>query len=215
MPPRPTRDQQLAAHGRRLSPVIAPDLGVLFCGINPSLYSAATGHHFAGPSNRFWKVLHGAGFTPRLLSFAEDRELLAFGCGVTNLVNFATARADELTTEQLIDGGKRMARRIARYRPRILAVVGMGAYRTAFNRPKAGLGEQPERLGGDTRVWVLPNPSGLNANYQLPDLIRLYGEAREAARMPGTPGTRLTPTPPGRPGTRSTSRRRVRPGPRP
>lgn len=205
MPVRPTREEQLAARGRSLRPVIAPGLGVLLCGINPSLYSAAVGHHFAGPSNRFWKVLHLAGFTPRLLRHDEDRTLPTFGCGVTNLVNFATARADELTPDQLVAGGRRITRQVRRYAPRALAVVGVGAYRVAFAQPRAVVGEQPQRIG-DTRVWVLPNPSGLNANYQLPELVRLYRQAREAVNAS------LTPPRPRR-GTTSASRPRS-PAPR-
>ena len=176
MPRRPTREELLAAHGRPLRGVIAPGLRVLLCGINPSLYSAAVGHHFAGPSNRFWKVLHRAGITPRQLAPEEDAELLAVGLGVTNLVNFATARADELTEALLVAGGKRLTRQVRRYRPRVLAIVGIGAYRTAFGRPAATMGRQPDHRLGDTTVWVLPNPSGLNANYQMPELVRLYGE---------------------------------------
>jgi TDG/mug DNA glycosylase family protein len=160
--------------------VIAPDLAVLFCGINPGLYTAWSGHHFAGPGNRFWPTLHAAGFTPRRLAPSEERELVAYGLGVTNVVARATATAAELAPEEYVGGGRILERKVRKYRPRVLAVLGVGAYRTAFARPKAALGEQPERLG-DARVWVLPNPSGLNANYQKDDLARLFRALREAA----------------------------------
>jgi TDG/mug DNA glycosylase family protein len=165
--------------------VIAPDLRVLFCGINPGLYSAATGNHFARPGNRFWPALHAAGFTPRLLSPWEKSLLLEAGYGLTNLVNRATAAADELSPGEFVTGGEKLARKIRRYRPHTVAFLGLGAYRHAFGRPKATLGQQPETLEGAT-VWVLPSPSGLNANYQLPDLVKILrtlrtSSAREAA----------------------------------
>jgi len=153
---------------------------VLFCGINPGLYSAATGNHFARPGNRFWPALHAAGFTPRLLHPREKALLLQSGYGLTNLVGRATAAADELSPGELMAGGRRLAAKVRRYRPRIVAFLGLGAYRHAFGRPRAGLGPQPDPLGG-ARVWVLPSPSGLNANYQLPALVKLFRELREAA----------------------------------
>jgi TDG/mug DNA glycosylase family protein len=152
---------------------------VLFCGINPGLYTAAVGHHFARPGNRFWPALYAAGFTERLLSPFDERELLKSGYGITNVVRRTTATADLLTKEEIILGGKRLRAKVLRYRPRMLAVLGLGAYRTAFAKPKATIGQQPERLGA-TGIWVLPNPSGLNANYQAADLARLFGELREA-----------------------------------
>jgi len=179
-PFKPTRQQLLDAAGQTVPDVIAPDLRVLFCGINPGLYTAAVGHHFARPGNRFWPALHGSGFTGRLLSPFEESELLALGLGVTNVVARATAAASELTREDFIKGGARLRARVRRYRPRIVAVLGVGAYREAFARPKAVIGEQEERIG-EARVWVLPNPSGLNANYQLNDLVRLFRELRRAA----------------------------------
>lgn len=163
-----------------LPDLIAPGLRVLFCGINPSLYSAVVGYHFARPGNRFWPTLHAAGFTPRRLAPSEQHELLGLGCGITNLVDRATASADELSAEELAEGGRRMTAKLRRYRPRFLAVLGIGAWRSAFGQPKAALGLQSEALGG-TRVWVLPNPSGLNAHYRLEELARLYRELREAA----------------------------------
>jgi TDG/mug DNA glycosylase family protein len=162
--------------------VIAPDLQVLFCGINPGLYSAATGNHFARPGNRFWPALHGAGFTPRLLHPWEKILLLEAGYGLTNLVNRATAAAGELSAAELVGGGKRLMRKVKRYRPRTIAFLGIGAYRHAFGRPKATLGRQPETLAGAS-IWVLPSPSGLNANYQLPQLVELFRQLRMAARQ--------------------------------
>lgn len=158
-----------------LPDVVAPGLDVLFCGINPSLLSAERGHHFARPGNRFWPALHRAGLTPRLLAPEEDRELLAFGLGVTNLVDRPTRAAAELSAGELCDGARALADLVARYRPRALAVLGITAWRVAFDRPRAVLGLQPERVGG-TRTWAVPNPSGLNAHHQLPDLARFYAQ---------------------------------------
>lgn len=177
---KPTRADLLAAKDKTIRDVIGPNLQVLFCGINPGLYSGATGHHFARPGNRFWPTIYGAGFTPRLLAPAEERELLSLGYGITNLVARTTATADELLPEELIAGKKRLERKMKRYQPRVLAVLGIGAYRTAFHEPKAILG--PQRLTIDeTRIWVLPNPSGLNAHYQLPDLVEQFRKLREVA----------------------------------
>ena len=164
--------------------LIAPGLRVLFCGINPGLYSGATGHHFARPGNRFWPALHAAGFSDRLLSPWEERELLTRGYGITNLVARTTASAGELTREELVAGRRRLDRVVRRYAPRWVAVLGVGAYRTAFGRPKAAVGRQEEKLEGAT-LWVLPNPSGLNANYQLDELARLFRELREAVERGG------------------------------
>ncbi|HYW71638.1 MAG TPA: G/U mismatch-specific DNA glycosylase [Pyrinomonadaceae bacterium] len=176
-PFKPTKQQLVAAHGLTLPDVIAPDLRVLFCGINPGLYTAAVGHHFARPGNRFWPALYQSGFTDRLLSSFEERELLETGLGISNVVPHATASAAELTRENFIAGGNLLAAKIKRYRPQIVAILGVGAYRQAFARPKAQIGPQPELIH-DARVWVLPNPSGLNANYQLPDLVKLFAELR-------------------------------------
>lgn len=174
---RPTKSEVQAAAGRTVPDVMAPGLDVLFCGINPGLYSGATGFHFARPGNRFWPALHGAGFTDRLLDPSEEHLMLDAGCGITNLVTRATAAAAELADEELAKGRRALERKVQRYAPRWLAVLGIGAYRTAFGRRGASIGEQPERLAS-TGLWVLPNPSGLNANYQLPELIRLFGELR-------------------------------------
>ncbi len=157
-----------------------PPLRVLFCGINPGLVSAATGHHFGRPGNRFWPVLHGAGFTPRLLLPAEQGELRGLGLGITNMVARASARADELTDAEIVAGGVRLCGLVEQVRPTWLAVVGIGAYRTAFAVPKAGVGARDERVG-DARVWVLPNPSGLNAHWQLPAMVEEFGRLRAAA----------------------------------
>ncbi|MBJ6763045.1 G/U mismatch-specific DNA glycosylase [Myxococcaceae bacterium JPH2] len=163
--------------------LIAPGLRVLFCGINPSLYSVVVGFHFARPGNRFWPTLHASGFTPRRLDPSEQDLLLEWGCGITNVVDRATASADQLAPEELLEGGRALERKVRRHRPTFLAVLGLGAYRAAFNRPKAKFGLQPETLGA-TRLWALPNPSGLNANYQLADLARLYAELHQAAMSP-------------------------------
>lgn len=177
-PWKPTKEQLLAATEKTVRDVIAPDLRVLFCGINPGLYTAAVGHHFARPGNRFWPALYAGGFTSRILSPFEERELLKSGYGITNVVARATASADLLTKQEIVAGGERLRAKVLRYRPRVLAVLGVGAYRTAFNQPKAGVGRQEERMG-NTLLWVLPNPSGLNANYQADALARLFRELRD------------------------------------
>jgi TDG/mug DNA glycosylase family protein len=163
--------------GKPLPDVIAPDLDILFVGINPSLMSAARGHHFARPGNRFWPALHLAGLTPRRLTPDEDRDLLEYGLGITNIVARPTRAAAELSKAELRAGADALAELVARYRPHVVAVLGITAWRTAFARPKAILGRQPERIGG-SETWVAPNPSGLNALYQLPDLARCYAELR-------------------------------------
>jgi len=168
-----------AARNRRIPDVIGPRLSVLFCGINPSLYSAATGHHFARPGNRFWPTLHRAGFTARELAPAEQRALLDHGLGITNLVARATASAAELAPAELVAGRRRLAAKVRRLRPAAVAVLGIDAYRHAFEHPRAGQGPQPEPLAGAV-LWVLPNPSGLNAHYQLRDLVARYRRLREA-----------------------------------
>jgi len=183
------RPADLAAAANRTIPDVlpAPDqpLRVLFCGINPSLYSAATGWHFARPGNRFWPALHLSGFTPRQLAPAEQHLLPGYGLGITNLVARATAQAAELTPAELTEGGERLRALIAERRsrglgPRVLAVAGVTAYRTAFGHPRAAIGPQPEPLD-DTPVWVLPNPSGLNASWTLPRIAAAFRELRAAA----------------------------------
>lgn len=180
LPPRkPTKEEIAAAHGKTIRDVIAPGLRVLFCGINPGLYSGATGFHFARPGNRFWPALYAGGFTTRLLAPYEEQELLKSGYGITNFVARATATADELTPAEFVAGGRRLRAKVQRFRPRCLAILGIGAYRTAFNQPKAQLGLQAERIG-PTTLWILPNPSGLNAHYRADALAHLFRELRAA-----------------------------------
>jgi TDG/mug DNA glycosylase family protein len=175
---KPTKEEVAAALGKTLPDVIAPNLDVLFCGINPGLYTAAVQQHFGRPGNRFWPTIYKAGFTPRLFHPSEQRDLLKHGCGITNVVARATTGAAELTSAELVEGAQMLDAKIRRYRPRVLAIVGIGAYRTGFNRPRAKTGLQDESIG-DTRIWILPNPSGLNANYRPADLVALYRELKE------------------------------------
>jgi double-stranded uracil-DNA glycosylase len=179
-PARPTRDELEAARDRTLEDIVAPNLRVLFCGINPGLYSGATGWHFARPGNRFWKVLHGAGFTDRVLHPSEQALLPRYALGITNLARRTTATADELTANELRAGGERLRAVVSRWNPEWLAVVGIAAYRIAFDAPAAVVGRQNTTIAA-TRVWVLPNPSGLNAHYQVPELVAAFRELREAA----------------------------------
>ncbi|WP_406105013.1 G/U mismatch-specific DNA glycosylase [Micromonospora globbae] len=180
--PRPTREELAAAADRTLPDVIAPGLDVLFVGINPGLWSAATGWHFARPGNRFWPALHRGGFTPRLLHPSEQDTLPGYGIGITNMVARASARADELTAAELVEGAQILRDKVARYRPRWVAVVGVTAYRIGFARPKATFGAQPERLA-DARLWVLPNPSGLNAHFTPETLGAAFAELRQASTV--------------------------------
>jgi TDG/mug DNA glycosylase family protein len=181
---RPTRNDLTAAQNKTLPDVIAPGLRVLFCGINPGLYSGATGHHFARPGNRFWPALQLAGITEELVTPVEEKKLLGYGYGITNLVARATARADELAPEELVEGRRRLLAKVERYEPAFVAILGISAYRTAFVQPKAVVGPQPDPLG-EAKVWVLPNPSGLNAHYQLPELADHFRLMHEAARQEG------------------------------
>ncbi len=177
----PTREDLAAAEGEAVPDVIAPGLSVLFCGINPGLYSAAVGHHFARPGNRFWKALHRSGFTDRVLSPFEDGALLGVGVGITNLVERATAGASDLSAAELRQGTRRLEPKVARHRPAVVAFAGMQAYRTAFARPRARMGPQQATLCG-SRLWLLPNPSGAQARYQLDDLVGVFTELRAAVR---------------------------------
>jgi TDG/mug DNA glycosylase family protein len=181
-PWKPSKAQIAAAAGTKVPDVIGPGLKVLFCGINPGLYSGAVGHHFARPGNRFWPALYGGGFTERQLSPFEERELLQAGCGITNFVERATGAADELSKVELRTGARQLANKVRRYRPVCVAFLGITAYRTAFDRKTALPGRQPEAIG-DTMVWVLPNPSGLNAHYRLADLAAMFAELRQAIRQ--------------------------------
>jgi double-stranded uracil-DNA glycosylase len=177
---RPTRAEVLAAAGGTVPDLVAPGLRVLFCGINPSLYSSAVGYHFARPGNRFWPTLHASGFTERLLAPREGHLLLALGYGITNLVPRATATAAELPSRELRVARARLERKVRRLAPRWVAVLGIGAYAAAFHIPRPRIGRQAERLAG-AGLWVLPNPSGLNANHQLPELARAFAALRAAA----------------------------------
>jgi TDG/mug DNA glycosylase family protein len=156
---------------------------VLFTGINPGLYSAATGWHFARPGNRFWPALHAAGFTGRQLKPSEQDELTRYGLGITNIAPRATAQAAELSPAELREGAARLRALVEARRPRFVAIAGVTAYRTAFGHPKALIGPQPDPLG-PARLWILPNPSGLNASWQPPRLAEAFRELREAAGMP-------------------------------
>jgi double-stranded uracil-DNA glycosylase len=177
----PTREQLESARSRTISDVIAADLHVLFSGINPGLVSAWTGHHFARPGNRFWPALHRSGFTPRQLRPDEQWELLPLGLGITNVAPRATARADELTVEEMVEGGAALREKVLAHRPAWLAVLGVTAYRAAFGLPRTRIGPQEERIG-ETRVWVLPNPSGLNAHYTPAALADEFARLREQVR---------------------------------
>ena len=175
---KPSRAEILAARDKTIHDVLAPGLQVIFCGINPGLYSAAVGHNFARPGNRFWPAIFAAGFTDRLLSPFEERELLRYGCGITNIAARATATAAELSNEELRDGARTLRNKMKRYRPKCVAMVGIGAYRIAFGQPKATIGLQPDKIDAAT-VWVLPNPSGLNAHYQLPAITIEFRRLKE------------------------------------
>ena len=176
---KPTKEDLRDAVNRTTEDLIDYNLKVLFCGINPGMWSGATGFHFAKPGNRFWKALHLGGFSDRILHPSEEHELLENGFGITCFCKRTTARADELITQEYIEGGKLLVKKIGKFKPQFLAVLGIGAYRTAFSEPKAMLGLQKEKIGG-ANVWLLPNPSGLNAHYQLNDLARLYGELKKS-----------------------------------
>lgn len=177
---RPTAEQLAAAQHKTIPDVLGPGLRVLFCGINPGLWSAAIGKHFARPGNRFWPALYASGFTPRLLGPWQQEELLGFGLGLSNVAARATARADELDPQELRIGGQVLAGKVAEHRPRWVAVLGIGAYRTAFGPKDAAIGPQPETLSG-SRVWVLPNPSGLNAHWTAATLAEQFAALRAAA----------------------------------
>ena len=177
MAARPTAADLEAARDKPIRDVIAADLEILFVGINPGLYSGATGHHFARPGNRFWRAIHDAGLTPALLSPDRQAELLANGIGITNLVNRTTAKADELSADELRAGGQTLTAKVERYRPAKVAFLGVSTYRVAFGEPNAVVGRQHRQIGA-SEVWVLPNPSGLNAHYSLAALAAAYAELR-------------------------------------
>ena len=179
---RPTPADLRRAQRRTLPDVIGPGLSVLFCGINPGLYSTAVGHQFARPGNRFWKALHASGFTDRLFSPFEDARLPSLGLGITNLCPRTTATADELTATEIARGGRELAAKVMEYRPRMVAVLGIGAYRLAFGPTDAVVGPQRDRIG-DSAAWVLPNPSGLNAHYGLESLTQHFRALRDHATL--------------------------------
>jgi double-stranded uracil-DNA glycosylase len=176
---RPTREQLLAAEGKSLPDLIRPKLKVLFCGINPGLYTAAVGHHFARPGNRFWPALYMGGFTPRVLSPFEEKELLPLGYGIANVVDRATVAADVLTRQEYEEGAKILQAKVKMFKPKWLAILGVGAYRAGFNRKDAKLGSQEEMIG-ETKIWVLPNPSGLNAHHTPESLGKLFMQLHDA-----------------------------------
>jgi len=175
MPHKPSQDELEAALHKVVPDIIAPNLRVLFCGINPGVYSAAVGHHFARPGNRFWPALHAGGFTDHRFTPDEDHDLLKSSYGLTNIVERTTASAKELSNGELIEGVQRLDQMARKYQPQVLAILGVGAYRIGFQRPQAAVGQQPERLA-DTVLWVLPNPSGLNAHYSLSNLATHFRE---------------------------------------
>jgi TDG/mug DNA glycosylase family protein len=176
---KPTKEDLRDAANRTTEDLIDYNLKVLFCGINPGMWSGATGFHFAKPGNRFWKALHLGGFSERVLHPSEEHELLENGYGITSFCKRTTATAAELSNEEIIEGGKLLVKKIQKFKPQFLAVLGIGAYRTAFNQPKAKLGLQENKIG-TTNIWLLPNPSGLNAHYQLNDLAKLFSELKQA-----------------------------------
>lgn len=184
-----TRDELEAARGRSVPDLVGDEVRLVFVGINPGLWTAAAQAHFARPGNRFYKALHQAGITPFVIDprdgFDDDerRALMSRGIAITNLVDRATARADELDKRDLRQGARRIVRKMASWRPRVAAFVGLTAYRTAFDRPQADVGRQEDHRIGGAEVWALPNPSGLNAHYRLDDFARLFHEVGEAAGL--------------------------------
>ncbi len=178
IPRRPTPEELLEATGKTMPDIIAPGLKTLFCGINPSVYSVVVGHHFARPGNRFWPALFAGGFTPHRFSPTEDQKLLDLGLGITNVAAKSSVAAADLTKAEIEAGARELEARVLRFQPQVLAILGIGAYRTGFSRPRASLGLQNERIGA-TQIWVLPNPSGLNAHYHPPQLARLFAELRQ------------------------------------
>lgn len=174
---KPTKEELAAANGKTIPDLIGPDLKVLFCGINPSLYTAVTGYNFARPGNRFWPTLHKAGFTPKLYLPHEQQNLLELGYGLTNVVDRATGSAAELTKVELIEGGINLVEKVIEFQPQVLALLGLTAYRVAFGKATAGIGLQEQTIG-QTRLWVLPNPSGLNAHFPPKELVKVYSQLR-------------------------------------
>jgi TDG/mug DNA glycosylase family protein len=178
---RPSQDDLFEAYGATIPDVGGAQTRILLVGINPSLWSGWSGHHFARPGNRLWRTLHEAGLTPTLLSPGDEAGIRAAGLGITNLVARATARADELDADEIRAGVEPLRALVRSWQPEVVAFLGISTYRVAFDVPKASVGEQPDRFE-DARVWVLPNPSGLNAHYQQPALTAAYAELRAAVR---------------------------------
>lgn len=191
---RPGRAELLSAAGRKIPDRVSPGIPLLVCGINPGLWSGWTGHHFAGPANRLWPALQAAGITPRRLAADEGDALLALGVGITNMVARTTATAAEVTRDELRAGGRRLDDLLGRVEPGALAVLGMGAYRVAFAHPAAALGRQPQPRSG-VPVWLLPNPSGLQARYGVDVIAGLLADAYEEGRR-RRPGWQLSDRPP-------------------
>ncbi|HYC99708.1 MAG TPA: G/U mismatch-specific DNA glycosylase [Phycisphaerales bacterium] len=182
-PSKPTAAQLAAANGKCTVPdVVGPGMRVLFVGINPGLWSGATGHHFARPGNRLWPALHRAGLTPHQFHPSEDGRLLELGLGMSKLVTRATATAAELSDEEMRRGGARIRRLVRKWRPGVVCFLGLGAYKQAYGLKRVTLGLQAEPFEG-AALWVLPNPSGLNANHQLPDYVRMFTQLREATGL--------------------------------
>lgn len=175
---KPTKEELAAAVGKTVPDVIAPNLKVLFCGINPSVYTAVVKHNFARPGNRFWPTLSAAGFTPRQFLPEEQQELLSLGFGITNVVDRATVAAADLSKEELRQGGEQLVQKVHQYKPQVLALLGISVYQAAFGEKGSGVGLQELMIGG-TQVWVLPNPSGLNFHFPLKRLVEVYRELRE------------------------------------
>lgn len=176
IPFKPTTEDLLDAKNRRVPDVIAKNLKVLFVGINPGIYTAAVRRHFAHPANRFWKALHSSGFTPRLFSPFENDKLLKLGYGITNIVERPTLHADELKKEELEEGWQKLEKKVRKYRPKWIAVCGIVAYRTLFGK-NIQVGEQDKSID-ETRVWLLPNPSGLSSNFTPERLSKVFGELK-------------------------------------
>lgn len=177
-PWRPNKKQLEAARKKKVPDLYLPNTSVVFCGINPGLYSAAVGHHFAGPGNLLWPTLFASDFTPRLFTAFDANELLSLGFGITNLVARTTATADELDHDELHRGARQVTKKLKVWQPRWVAFLGLHAYRIAFERRKAIVGRQDETIG-DTKIYLLPNPSGLNAFHQPAILNQMFSEFRQ------------------------------------
>lgn len=174
---RPSPAELQAAYGAVIPDLVGPGLRVLLVGINPSLWSGAVGLHFANPSNRLWPVLYASGWTPERLDPSETDHVLAAGIGITNLVARSTARADELSADELVAGMPLVEALARRWKPQWVAFLGLTTYRLATGDKRAGVGALERAVGGRP-AWLLPNPSGLNASWQLPRLTAAYADLR-------------------------------------